>query len=159
MAALVWGHRVSPAAYSRKEIQELVQLYQDASDQNGSLNVSQIEQFLKQKDAAIIHGNALYPIYFKSNTGALNYSWLSFASKPYERLVFYMIGAEPAGVILPTDISPISFPDGTDVLVVGCRTETGDIDAVSVVITGTEFPLVYDRSPMPALTCPLVEPE
>lgn len=159
MAALLWGHRVFPQPYELREMAEIFQMYQNASQETGILSAAEIGQFLQEKDAAIIHGRALYPIYFKANSGALNYSWLSFAPQPYKRLAFYVIGAQPAGVIFPTDDASSVFPDAADVIVLGCRTEAGDIDALSIVITGNDPQMVYHREPLPPLTCPLAEPD
>jgi hypothetical protein len=155
--ALVIGHKVFPTPYPPKDDGTLVQLYWEKAE-TSTLNISEIEQFLQQEQAAIIYGKAVYPIYFKANVGALNYSWLSFAPKPYKRLAFYVLGPKPAGVIWATDSSPDSFPDGADVIVLGCKTDSGDIDALSVLITSTDPPSVYTRDPMPPLVCPLPEP-
>lgn len=159
MAALLWGHHVFPRPYAPRAMDEIVQLYQNASQENGVLSATELEQFLQEKDATIIQGRVLYPIYFKANAGALNYSWLSFAPQPYNRLAFYVIGAQPAGVIFPTDDSPSHFPDAAEVVVLGCKTEAGDIDALSIVITGSDLQMTYQREPLPPLTCPLVVPD
>jgi hypothetical protein len=153
----VLGHKAFPVSYPSKEKGELIRIYQEHVDTG--LDAMQIEHFLQEENAAIIYGKALYPIYFKSNQGALNYSWMSFAPKPYKRLAFYVTGPEPTGVIFRSDSRPSTFPDGADVIVLGCKTETGDIEALSILITGTEEPLLYEHDPMPVLTCPLPEPQ
>ncbi len=155
--ALVVAHKFFPLSYPARDQSELARMYQEVS-QTSSLGVPQVEQFLQQKQASMIYGRALYPIYFKANMGALNYSWLSFAPQPYRRLAFYVAGPEPAGVIWATESNVDTFPDGADVVVLGCRTDTGDIDAVSVLITSTDPPILYNRNPMPPLVCPLPEP-
>lgn len=156
--ALVLGHKLFPVAYPLKEESELVRMYQQAQG-NSELDDSQIDEFLQQENATILYGKALYPIYFKSDTGALNYSWMSFAPKPYKRLALYVTGPEAAGVIFASDARPATFPDGADVIVLGCKTETGDVDALSIVLMSTETPVLYSRDPMPALKCPLSEPQ
>lgn len=155
--SLALGHKALPSAYPVRETSALVQMYENASQGIPALDATQIEQFLQQDDAVILYGKALYPIYFKKNVGALNYSWLSFAPKPYHRLAMYVIGPEPAGVIFPTASRPSTLPDGSDVIVLGCKTELGDIDALSIAITSLESPLIYLREPLPPLTCPLAE--
>jgi hypothetical protein len=157
--ALVLGHKVLPFSYPAKDTVEMIQMYRDAERGTSTLDDSQVEQFMQQEDAVIVHGKALYPVYFKSNVGALNYSWLSFAPRPYKRLAFYVIGAEPAGVIFPTDSLPATFPDGADVIVLGCRNEAGDIEALFVAITSADMPIIYNREPMHPLTCPFLEPD
>lgn len=158
MAAMLWGQHLFPPRYSSADVHELVQTYEGASSGSQFLGAAQVEEFLLQEDAVIVHGKALYPVYFKADVGALNYSWMSFAPKPYKRLVFYVIGAEPAGVILPLESPPSDFRDGAEVIVLGCRTETGDIDALGSVITSTNPEIVFHRDAPGPLVCPLPEP-
>ena len=156
--ALVLGHKLFPMGYPVKNESELIRMYQEAQGDSG-LDDVQIERFLQQENATILYGKALYPIYFKSNTGALNYSWMSFAPKPYKRLALYVTGPEPAGVTFVSDSRPSLVPDGADVIVLGCKTETGDIGALSILITSTEPPVLYSHDPMPVLICPLPNPQ
>jgi hypothetical protein len=151
MLALVVGHKVFPLSYPSQSTDELVQM--------SGWDAAKVEQFLQEKDAVIMYGKALYPVYFKADVGALNYSWLSFAPKPYKRLAFYVIGPQPAGVIFPTASRPSTFPDSADVIVLGCKTESGDIDALSVVVTSTDSPVLYERDDVSPLLCPLPEPQ
>lgn len=154
--ALAVAHKAFPVSYPPKDNGTLLQMYQE---QTATSDVFELEQFLQQEQATIIYGKAIYPVFFKANVGALNYSWLSFAPQPYKRLAFYVMGPEPAGVIWATDSSPDRFPDGADVIVLGCKTDSGDIDALSVVVTSTDPPIVYDRDAIPPLICPLPNPD
>ncbi len=134
---------------------QLIQLLQKNRALTGtSLTDSDIEHFLLEDNAVLLGGQALYPSFFAANTGVLNYYWRSFESKPYDRLVFYMIGAQSLGVVLPIETKSLSLPDGADVIVLGCKTENGDIEALSVLVTSTDQPILYAREPFPELTCP-----
>ncbi len=156
--ALVMGHKAFPTSYLAKNSNEVIRMYLDASQQSSGLDSVKIGQFMQHEGATIIYGKVLYPVYFKSKDGALNHLFPNFAPKPYGRIVFYVIGSEPAGVILPIDSRPSILPDGADVIVLGCKTKDGNIDALAVVLSG-EVPATYQRDPMPELTCPLPEPE
>jgi hypothetical protein len=156
---LVTSHKLFAVSHPAKDARELVQIYQAAGRASSGSAFSQIDEFMRAENATIVYGKALYPVYFKANAGVLNYSWLSFSSRPYARLAFYVIGPQPSGVILPLEANPVRFPDGADVIVVGCKTDTGDIDALSVAITGMNMPVTYTREPLPALACPFPEPK
>lgn len=151
---LVTVHEAFPLAYPPKDQSALVQMYQAAQGAS-TLEAGQIKQFLQQPDATIMYGEAVYPIYFKANAGALNYSWMSFAPQPYKRLAFYVLGPQPAGVIWATASSPDVFPDGAQVIVLGCKNDSGNVEALSIAVTGTDPQLVYNRDPIPPLACPL----
>lgn len=157
--ALVTGHKLFAISHPVTDSRKLAQTYQAAVQASSEPAFSQIDEFMRAENATILYGRALYPVYFKANAGVLNYSWLSFSSRPYARLAFYVIGPQPAGVILPLESNPLRFPDGADVIVLGCKTETGDIDALSVAITSMETPVIYTRDVVPALTCPFPEPK
>jgi hypothetical protein len=155
--SLVLGHKGFMGSVPVKSRNEIVQAYAQAVQENRGMDAASIERYLQQKDAIILYGKALYPMYFKPNDGALNDLWLNYAPQPYRRLVFHVIGPQPVVVILRTESRPSSVPDGADVIVLGCRTETG-VEAVSVLITSTDPQIVYHREPLSTLICPLPEP-
>jgi hypothetical protein len=90
--ATVAGHYLFPLRFPAKSADELVKDYQKALHVNSGTEPTALENLLHEDGAVILHGRALYPVYLRPNEGMLNYYWLSYASKPYSRLTFHMIG-------------------------------------------------------------------
>lgn len=149
---LVWGHQLFPSLYPAKSQPELLQEYQNTS-QATDIEIADWKNFLQQEGATILHGRAIYPIYFEAEEGMVNFNWPSFAPQPYSRLAFYLIGPQSKSVNLPMDSPPRYFPDGASVIVIGCKIGAGDVNAVSILVQG-DTPTYYTsgRSLTPA--CP-----
>ena len=152
---LTYGHVLFLQQTPPKDSAQLAQILQADA---GSELPSDIEKFIETDQAVILKGEALYPSFFKADTGVLNYYWLSFQSKPYNRFVFYLLGDMSTGVILPIERSPERFPDGAEVIVIGCASnEVGNLDAWAVLVQSVP-PVLYTRQPKTNLTCPLPPP-
>jgi hypothetical protein len=156
--ATVAGHYLFPLRFPPKSADELIKDYQKAMHVNSGMQPTAPENLLHEDGAVILYGRALYPVYLKPNDGMLNYYWLSYASKPYSRLAFHLIGPQPAEVILPMGTPPAVLPDGADVIVIGCLAETGEINASSLLIQGA-MPIHYTSDLASTPTCPFFEPE
>ena len=164
---LTEGHKLFPVRYPDNNEERLLREYQDILSEvrnAAPITTAELKQFLGQKEAVVLSGRGLYPSYMPANKGELNYYYLAFAPRSYKHLSFQLIGAEETGVILPMETRPESFPSGSDVLVFGCRAENeyfpdlpGYVDGLMVVIK-TDPPILYSRSPVTDLTCPLSAP-
>ncbi len=104
----------------------------------------------------ILQGRALYPRFYPPNAGEPG-EWRSFEPRPYPRLGFYLVGPQNTGVILPIEQDPEFFPQGSDVIVIGCE---GDryFDALSVIIINSVDHSPQEillREPFEGTTCPL----
>lgn len=155
---LTYGHKLFTPREADPTQEQLIEIFQENSEFT-QLPSDAIKVFLEQDNAVLLSGQSLYPAFFKPKSGVLNYYWLAFEAKPYSRIVFHLLRAQSVGVILPVSSRPSTFPDGANVIVVGCTNENNYIDAVSVVITSTQPHIVYNRDPMSPLTCPLPEPD
>ena len=164
---LTTGHKLFSVRYPDNNRERLLQDYQNIIPEirnAAPITIEELKQFLAQEDAVVLSGRGLYPSYMPANKGELNYYYLAFAPRSYKHLSFQLIGAEDTGIILSMKTRPESFPSGSDVLVFGCRAENeyfpdlpGYVDGL-VVILKTDPPILYSRSPMPELTCPLPAP-
>jgi len=154
---LVLGHHLFPLHYPVKNTQELLQDYDSTARVASNPEFASLKTLVQRGDATIFYGRALYPIYLGANEGMVNFNWASFAPKPYKRLAFYLVGPQSTSVNLPMESPPFSFPDGVSVIVVGCKAETGDINALAVLIQGAS-PIHYIRESFPTPACPLPEP-
>jgi hypothetical protein len=72
-------------------------------------------------------GRALHPRYYRANDGLLDRDFTLVTPMDFERLTFYLIGPEPASVVLPIDTARIEFPASSDVLVLRCGLETAAV--------------------------------
>ncbi len=121
-------------------------------------NENELNAFLQSDGAMVAYGQAIYPYFLKANSGPVNHFWPAYKPRPYGRLVFYLVGHESMNVILPVSSSDFNFPDGAEVIVLGCANERGDVEALSVLLVGVpSFSLM--REPMPELACPFPEPK
>jgi hypothetical protein len=150
---LVYGHRLFGSPYPPKSQQELLQAYQNVSPSASDAEITMLKGFLQHDGATIVHGKALYPMYLKTEEGMVNVNWPSFAPQPYDRLAFYLIGPQSISVNLPIDSPPLYFPDGASVIVIGCKVELGDINAVSILVEG-DSPVYYVSEGFSTSSCP-----
>ncbi len=156
--ALAYGDELFSPHVPDKSRDQLVEEYQErTSSISGSSSTEAMENFLKTNNAVILNGEALYPAFFKADTGAFNYYWPSYQPRPYKRITFYLLNSQSIGVVLPMGSPPSSFPDGAQVIVLGCKTEAGVVEAISVL--NTDENIFYTREPSTNLTCPLSEPQ
>jgi hypothetical protein len=155
--ALTNGHQLfSSRAPDKSKLQLTEEYRKRTNSMPGVFSNEDLENFLGTDNAVVVYGEALYPAFFRANTGAFNYYLLNYQVKPYNRVVLHLLGPQSIGVILPMQSAPASFPDAADVIVFGCKSETGVVDAALVLVLG-EQPILYTREPLPDLACPLPE--
>lgn len=159
------GHALFPARYPKKTQEELYQAFMQMSEElPPELSENTLRAFLAQEDAVIAYGRALYPSFLSPKEGAWNIFWPVFKQNPYDRIAFHLIGPEDLGVLLPIepayDPASLIFPDGVDVVALGCRQKTDYVDYIDAlaVIVGMQPKIVYIRSSLSGLTCPLTPP-
>ncbi len=151
--ALTYGNELFSSRYPAKPENQLLEEYRQLTgSMPGAPLDSEVASFLQADDAVILYGEALYPAYFKANGGAYNHYLLSYEARPYNRVVFHLLGPTSAGVILPLISPPFRFPDGVGVIVGGCKKETGVVDAVFILITD-DHPVLYISQPFTGLSC------
>jgi 4-amino-4-deoxy-L-arabinose transferase-like glycosyltransferase len=157
-SAVTYGNRLFSNRYPPQSVQQLMDEYSVAAESLGQrFAEDELERFLQNDKAVIVYGQAIYPYYLKSDSGPINHAWPAYKPRPYNRVVFYLVGAKSSNVILPLPSHDFDFPDGADVIVLGCLNDSRDVDALSILLTG-ESPSLFTREPMPGLTCPLPEP-
>ncbi|MEO7839374.1 MAG: glycosyltransferase family 39 protein [Anaerolineales bacterium] len=120
--------------------------------QEGALSSVEIEAFLKQENAVIFSGIALYPRYFRPD-GRFH---PADTPEHYRYLHFWVINNDDDQVVFPLQNPPDIFPHASTISVIGCR-EDKYISAWVVVIQ-TPSRQILIQSPQSPLICPLVEP-
>ena len=157
-SAVTYGNRLFSNRYPPQPAQQLMNEYLLGAESLGQpFTEDELERFLQDDKAVIVYGQAIYPYYLKSDSGPVNHAWPAYKPRPYNRVVFYLVGAESSNVILPLPSHDFDFPDGAEVIVLGCANEFGDIEALSVLLTGAS-PSLFTREPMSEIVCPLPEP-
>lgn len=99
----------------------------------------QLLELLESGRVDILHGRALYPTFYEAGSG-LEGDFVLTQPQDYPRLSFYLIGPEPAPVLLPLTSGEIDFPNASDVIVVRCSSADTDAFAVLLPQTGTLVP-------------------
>ncbi len=156
---LTYGHGLFSSRYPAKSAPQLIETFQElTASMPGSMSNEALNNFLKTDSALIAYGEALYPAFFESDAGAFNHYLLSYQARPYNRVVLHLSGPQSVGVILPMRSAPARFPDEAEVIVLGCRSEAGIVDAMSLLVI-SDPPILYTRDPLPDLVCPLPEAE
>jgi hypothetical protein len=153
--ALPLSEKIIPERYPQKLNQERRAAILQTSD-------PALNDFVKS-GGIVIHGKALYPRFHKAGQGEDGDSIRTFMPMDFPKVSFYMVGPYNTGVLLPQQTTPTDFPNGADVLVIGCKPEEKNktTDALFVVIyddTG-EIGTILKREPFPeTLACPLPAP-
>ena len=122
---------------------------------NGAgISMSDIDLFLKNKNAELLIGRILYPRYYPIDRGEI--FLYPYVTMGFPRTAFTLIGPHgDQGVVLPGD-APKYFPHAADALVLGCKEEKY-LDALAVIILD-DSGAIYTRSPTSDLQCPLKQP-
>jgi hypothetical protein len=161
--ALTHGQELFSQRYPVKTVPQLREDYvRTANSLPSTVSSSSLDHFLKIDGALITYGQAFNVSFLQADQEGLDeswpvyYFWPSYKPRPFSRVIFNLHGPTSAGVILPMQSPPPSFPDGSDVIVVGCLAESGEVNALAVLIQSAT-PAHYISEPLPTLTCPLSE--
>lgn len=156
--ALPVSERLFPVRYPVLTDEEILAKFEAAGgiEQMGYSHAD-LERFLENDQAAFLYGKALYPRFYAMDQGEPD-PWSFQRSMEFPRLTFTVIGPRGGGALLPLPTSPVFFPHGTDVFVIGCQGKY--LDAIAVLVTGSQpnQEEVYRRSPPAPLQCPLRQP-
>jgi len=154
------GHVVFSKRYPVKSTAQLKQDYVRMTEAMPSaIPGTDLDEFLKNEHGVIAYGQALNPSFLPLAMEGLDDSWPVYDSwpnykpKPFPRLIFNLNGPRYAGVILSMESAPVSFPDGVDVIVIGCQGESGEINAQAVLMQG-DSPIHYVSGESPLKACP-----
>jgi hypothetical protein len=104
--------------------------------------------------AKTISGRALYPRFYNRGEGEPGRDFVLIDPMDFERITFYLIGPNPASVILRVNSPDIDFPSSSDVLVVRC---TDSPEAAAVVVMDQEGGgKLYTSSDL-SMSCPQLD--
>jgi hypothetical protein len=146
--ALPLAEMLVPARYPESDM--VVQTVWSESELAAATGLD-LHAFLMQKGAKALLGRALYPHFYGAGTGEPGGVSAS-NPQPFSRTAFWVVGPEREQVALPLAASPASFPNGVDVLVLGCGEQTY-FRAAAVVFLQEEIPDLLANNP-DAFICP-----
>jgi hypothetical protein len=109
----------------------------------------QIQSFKGQEKAVALWGRALYPRFYIEGKGEPGTGWMAYKARDYAKLGFVVI--TPTGerqVILPAENAPQYFPNGSDVILVGCQ-KNDWIEAAVVLVGSVENKLYLSSQSTP----------
>lgn len=134
------------AAHQAEMLQELFNSPLLSSEDRSAL------QEVIDQGGVVLAGRSLYPRFYRFGEGEPGTN-NPLSSAPYRRIGFYLAGPVSSVVILPDQRQPAYFPNGADVLVIGCQ--TGDPLGVAI-FNGSSAPAVILLKPdhPSSLACP-----
>jgi hypothetical protein len=110
-----------------------------------------LAKMLKEDGLASV-GRALYPRFYKANQGEPGTN-NPFAPKPYSWVGFYLTDQVYQPVILPFEHQPGAFPNGSDVLVIGCPDGQAAAAAIFKSLNGPPASVLFRFSGASPLIC------
>ncbi len=162
--ALTKGQVLFSQRYPAKSVLQLQEDYNKAANAIPlSIPGADLDNFLKTDGAVIVYGQALNPYFLPADKEGWDspwpvfYFWPSYRPRSFPRLIFNLSGPQSAGIVLPMESLPSSFPDGANVTVIGCLAKSGEINALAV-LRQDDAPVHYLSEPFPALACPFPMP-
>ena len=128
------------------------------------ISTEEFSKFLEDPNARVFIGRSLYPRFYGIGSGEHSKGKDAFEHKDFPRLTFTMIGQfGQTGALLPLAESPVYFPNGVDIILIGCQHPPAGylfpyVDAYMVVLLDNTQKIIYTREPKTTLQCPLPEP-
>ncbi|NOY98935.1 MAG: hypothetical protein GXP40_07005 [Chloroflexi bacterium] len=81
-----------------------------------------LQAFAEQPDAVILAGRLLYPRFYRRGDGIFSaHPWAAYAQRDFPRMGFIVIDQTVTQAVLPMGETPAAFPNGADVIVLGCQ--------------------------------------
>ncbi|UYN88687.1 MAG: hypothetical protein KIT08_06175 [Anaerolineales bacterium] len=100
---------------------------------------TELISLLESGQASVLHGRALYPSFYSAGQGRDN-DFLLTQVQDYPRVSFFLIGPEPAALLLPHDGADLHFPNASDAIVIRCSSQDVNVLAVVLMEYGTIVP-------------------
>jgi hypothetical protein len=111
-----------PPRYQAADPTMMQSIWNDSElSRNNNLDIA---EFIRQPNAQLLAGRALYPRYYSANEGEPGGVGSPYNSLPFSRIAFWLVGPLGDQIALPLDIPSSAFPNASDVLVIGCAKDT-----------------------------------
>ena len=146
---------LSHPRYSRLSNPEATFLIKTSEIQNAELEAEreQLADLLEADLITVLSGRALHPRYYRAGGGEPGREFVLIDPMDFERFTFYLIGPDPASVVLRVASPDIEFPASSDVVVFRCG---NTLEAAALVVkAGESISELYISTDL-AQSCPLV---
>ncbi len=150
--ALPLSARYMPLRYNDAP-DEIIQKYAPVTlNDGGTLSVADLQTFVQQEGRAVLtEGRALYPSFYEQGKYWGDNNPYNLDIRDYTRVQFNLVGPYHIGAFLPVAAAPEVFPHASDVVVVGCMSESGNSLRALVVIVNQK--IILNASPWNGLSC------
>jgi hypothetical protein len=111
---------LSKPRYTKLSDQKVIALVVEAKISGEEAERNQVVEQLAANTIFGLQGRALHPRFYKSGDGELDGDFLLVEPMDFSRITFYLIGPDPASVILPFNTPEIVIPASSDVIVLRC---------------------------------------
>lgn len=143
---------LSSPRYSRISSNDAISILEDAKLRtlDAELEQQQLVDLISLGQAAILNGRALHPRYYRAGEGEPGRDFALVDPMDFARISFYLIGSEPASLLLRIDSPYIEIPASSDVVVFRC----GDtLEAAALIVKDRSGSNLYVSSDL-AQGCP-----
>jgi len=156
------SQHIHPKRYQSETQEALLNRMEVLLPQVG-LEKQTVADFLQQDNAVIVQGAALYPRHLGYRVGFP--SWYPYSSADYPRTIFTLIGPQERHATTSLFGPPPEFlPHNSDVIVLACKWELGDLytfgaeifDALLVALPDEQ--IIYRVEPERLFECPVAPP-
>jgi hypothetical protein len=139
-------------AETRQEVKEIL-IVRGLVDDLG-MDRAELEAFVENQAAFIWMGRGLYPRFYNHDAGVSAKG--AYAPLPYQRLIFTLLARHGSVYgVLPRMSYVEYFPNGSDIIVLGCRNTEANV--LALIILGEEDH-IYLRTPATPIDCPTRAP-
>ena len=106
---------------------------------------AEISPFAEQENAEILMGRLIYPRFYYRNDGIISANpWPAYAAQDFSRMGFVLIKDRNTQVVFPLKDMPATFPNGVDVIVLGCTTDT-HLEARLIYVVDKEKTIISEK--------------
>lgn len=119
------------------------------------MDEQEFDDYLESEQAVVLLGKAFYPRFYLSGEGESGSGWEAYTPRDYDRLGFTFIGAGDAQVVIAMEEPPQHFPNGVELLLVGCEKDN-IVDALALYLQNGSEQIIH-RSPELGYSCSALE--
>ncbi|HLE52243.1 MAG TPA: hypothetical protein VI755_09275, partial [Anaerolineales bacterium] len=151
-SALPIAEIVIPTRFSNQSKAELTKVLMESGawQEIPAESEMSLETVLGDEQSVLIKGRAFYPRYYEDGNGE-PHSWPDFIARSCDRLEFFLVGPQNVHVILPLKSVPASFPNGSEVIVLGYLAEDY-LESIAIFYLNSQSPALF-RSDIPFFSC------
>ena len=115
-------------------------------------SIVEVEKFLEEENAIFIAGQGFYPKLLDPADENATEFFPTYLHEPYTLLFTLLNEKMSMPVYLPISTNQISFPNGATVSILGCKEDSGQIQALSIMFLDGNVEIIHSQN-LDNLTC------